>query len=911
MFDHENANKKNMSMKRFLIKTSMFTLCLIGFLVHSYFKIRSFYNQEPITDYVNENFNLNDNDDELIKLPAISICFSGNLFRRPTSAIDPATTSLTNSQRRSSLYYHSKHQLPPNVALLDDIELQQQPQFDDDFALRRRQLFNAKHNNLQNLPRSTTNQMISVDQAFGLVSKPRFSIRCDLIKPTKQRKLTRFTDNPLACEQIAQIIESINYESDQKCFTFFSQLQQTQDVEEDDFLVYRSDLNGGNLIQIKLFFEDELLNTKSNQAKIHLLVHGNAEMPNFQQMKTYSLHSSHNYVIYFNQLLYRRENTNQTPCRIYKTEIKKDIFSLTYLQQVPTMLMDYQVMLKNHLYKMLFNSAGVNAQNVTKIDDQNEINQQSNAEIEIKKELAKSQSDCIDKCHLETNRKYCICLPAGVNVRRELLSGNDLFCDELRCIQEDLPSSIGQTSTNSNKNNVNNLSNLNYNNKNNLKKDKFTSSSTEQLERLYTISNGQFVSKRHERFKQCLIKSNCIASCEEERYDYSTNEKADLNSIVSNILSNLSLPNSTRKDSTNLYSLNKKFARNYYPDGYYYDPNYLSKQHTTTTTSKVNENNRRFSFKQPETSRTKLTSILNAGGTSNKVGGSTTFDDLTKNYKNSTFDDTRLNTSIIVQTPKRNQSTFTTSSTNRRTIIDHQQSSSSSSSSGSQLNSTATTISSIFKTESTDEIKNSIDPDSIDEIDNEDSKEFTQPSLNKHTIHGKKSFKFSTSTSPSSVNKNEKPTKTNGESIDDQLDEMPIDDNIEERHNTIKPYSSLISIRNNRNGNRSFKQRLAYSLIDLIFDLSLIAVVWLGFSIYLICDYLIYLIVIIFWHFVRFTFCLDCWLKHTKKHHRVIDSASSTMQLANDHHQAKRSSKASVSSQESEGGHRTFVKSIP
>lgn len=890
-----NERRKAMSMKRFLVKSSMFTLCLIGFLIHSYFKIRLFYDQEPITEYVNENLDLTGkaaDDGELIKLPAISVCFIGSLFKRkPSSSIDGG--SLTN-QLRSSLYSSQhKHRLPPNVALLDDVE---STQFDDDsFSFGRRQMINTRTNRKPQLPRSA-NQMISVDQAFGLVSKPRFAIKCDLIKATKQRKLTRFTDNPLACEQIAQVIESINYETDQKCFTFFSQLQQAQDVEDDDFLVYRSDLNGGDLVQLRIYFEDDLSSTKGNQAKVQLLIHSNVEMPNFQQMKTYALRSSHNYVVYFDRLAYKRENANQSPCRLYKSETKKDVFSLSYLQQVPTVLMDYQLMLKNHLYKLLF--SGGDQPNATKIEDQE--SQTNNADIEIKKEAPKSQSDCIDKCHLETNRKYCICLPAGVNVRRELLSATDLFCDELRCIQEDLPSST-MTSINNAKNGQ-------------LKNDQQTSGS-EQLERLYSMSNGQFVSKRYERFKKCILKNNCIKSCEEDRYDYNVNEKADLNLIVQNILSNSPTNATRRMKNARELSSNKKLARNYYPDGFYYDPNYQ-----LTTTSSAPSINKRHSFKhnQPPEVHTPNKQTTSNSSSSSKSA----VDDLGRNfYKNSTMlNDAKLNTSIIVQAPKRNQSSLqTTSVFNRRTINDHQSSSQTSAMSDAASNQFKTTIS---PAGTTDDELNSIDPDSIDDLDakNDDrNREFTQPSFGKYTSQSRKSFKFATSTQ-ASAGKNENAngnsnTKTNDQGgSDDELDDIPVvDENVEERHNPLKSYQSLISFRNNRNANRTYRQRLAYSLIDLVFDLSLVAVVWLGFSIYLVADCLIYSIVLVFWYFVRLTFCLDWWFKRAsrKRRHRIVDSASSTAQLTNSAgHLTNRSSKESVISQELER-ERTFVKSIP
>ena len=892
-----SETRKHYGMKRFLVKSCMFVLCLTGFLIHSYFKIRLFYDQEPITEYANERTNDLD-DGELIKLPSFSVCFSGSLFRRP---VDATTASLlAANQRRSSLYYHARQRLPPNVALLDDLE---QPQFDDDFAQRRRQMFATgdRLNNKLASPRSV-NQMISVDQAFGLVSKPRFSIKCDLIKPTKQRKLTRFTDNPLACEQIANVIESINYEADQKCYTFFSQLQQTPDVEEDDFLVYRSDLNGGDLVQIRIYFEDELLGSKFNQAKVHLLVHSNVKMPNFQQMKTHSLRSSHNYIVYFNQLTYKRENTNQSPCRVYRNEPKREL--LSYLQQVPGVLLDYQARMKSHLYKLLFSSGEMNA---TRVEDQD--SQQREQEAVKKETWPKSQSDCVDKCHLETNRKYCICLPAGVNVRRELLSSSDLFCDELRCIQEDLPSAGANT--------ANGPNSANNQLKNGLKKDQLSSSaSNEQLERLYTISNGQFVSKRYERLKKCLTKNNCIASCYEDRYDYSINEKPDLNSIVANILGNL--PSNT---SRHLKS-REKFARfNYYPDGYYYDPNYKQQTTLPPPPPPPKVENKRFAFKhQPEMqNRNRPASGNNSSNRPKDVAGTqakSAVDDLGRTLHQTNGmalnDTTRLSTSIMVQTVRRNQSSFTTSSViNRRTVSDQQQPSfgrTTNAISDNQLKSTTSTESVTGSSTA-----NSIDPDSIDDnLDNEDQadREYTQPSLGKYTVHSRKAFKFATSTL-ASANKHETSDRSvsNASASDEELLDIPVDENVEERHNSIKPYQSLISIRNNRNGNRTYRQRLSYSLIDLMFDLSLVAVVWLGFSVYLVADYFIYLIFLTCWHFVRLTLCLDWWFK--KSHHRIVDSASSTAQLTtasnlSEHH---RSPKGSVCSQASES--RTFVKSIP
>ena len=900
-----HETRQQHGMKRFLVKSSMFALCLVGFLIHSYFKIRLFYYQQPITEYANERTNDPD-EGELIKLPSFSVCFSGSLFRRP---VDATTASLlmANNQRRSSLYYNAKQRLPPNVALLDDFE---QPQFDDDIALRRRQIAAAatgRTNGQLHSPRFV-NQMVSVDQAFGMVSKPRFSIKCDLIKPTKQRKLTRFTDNPLACEQIANVIESINYEADQKCYTFFSQLQQTPDVEEDDFLVYRSDLNGGDLVQIRIYFEDDLLAlSKANQNRVHLLVHSNVEMPNFQQMKTYSLRSSHNYVVYFNQLTYKRENTNQSPCRLYKIEPKKAL--LSYLQQVPDVLLDYQVKMKNHLYKLLFSGSEPNA---TRVED--EDSQQHSGETEGKRETPKSQSDCVDKCHLETNRKYCICLPAGVNVRRELLSSSDLFCDELRCMQEDLPSA--GTSTSSGTQQSSNIKNSN------LKKDQLSSSaSNEQLERLYTLSNGQFVSKRQERFKKCLAKNNCIPSCEEDRYDYSTNEKPDLHAIVQNILA--SLPGNASRHLRNT----RKFARfNYYPDGYYYDPNY--KQPTTpppaAQPAAPKVENKRFSFKhQPEMASRNRPASNGSPNAPKEAGVPTTakssaFDDLGRTPFHRTNgsaqnETTRLSTSITVA--RRNQSSFTTSSViNRRTVSDQQQQPSfgqTNAISDNQLKSTTTT-----STVETGSTASSIDPDSIDDnLENEDQadREYTRPSLGKYTLHGRKAFKFATSTL-ASANRNENVDRSvaNASSSDEELlDDIPVDENVEERHNSIKPYQSLISIRNNRNGNRTYRERLSYSLIDLMFDLSLIAAVWLGFSVYLVADYFIYLVVLTCWHFVRLTFCLDWWFK--KKHQRIVDSASSSSPLtkvdSGDLSEQPRSPKGSVSSQVSES--RTFVKSVP
>lgn len=882
MYSESSNKKQHPNMKRFLVKISMFILCLTGFFVHSYFKIRLFYDQEPITEYLSNE--ANSVDDELIKLPSISICFSGSLFRRPIETV--------NNHRRSSLYYHSRQRLPPNVALLDDLDTH--TQFDDDFTLRRRhsRKFNS---NPKQLSRSA-NQMISVDQAFGLVSKPKFSLKCDLIKPTKQRKLTRFTDNPLSCEQIAQVVESINYEADKKCFTFFSQLQQTQDVEEDDFLVYRSDLNGGDLLQIRIFFEEELLSSKLNQDKVHVLIHSNLEMPNLQ-MKTYSLHSSHNYVIYFNQLAYKRMSTNQSPCRLYKNEIKKDYFSISNLKHVKNALMDYQVMIKNHLYKLLFSSN--ESQNSTAKVDEIDKNLDNNSNTELKNDLeSRSEADCVDKCHVETNRKYCICLPPGVNVRRELLSANDLLCDSLRCIQEDLPSANVGTSSSANKNN--------------LKKDQQASSS-DQLERLYSLSNSQFVSKRQEKFKKCLEKNNCISSCEEERYDFDVNENADLNSIIQNLMG--ILPNKTRHSKSLINStIGKRFARNYYPDGYYFDPNYSQKQQQTSTSSVNKFENKRFSFRQNQQP------TIGASSKTTPIGqDKSTFDDLSQNFiKNN---GTKiLNTSIIVQDSKRNQTSFTTSSTNRKQNTDqklfsqHSNSQTNAYTDSVQLKTTTPakfeTLSPLTTSSSGDEI-NSIDPDNIDDnldkeddLNNQDNKDFTQPSLSKYTIYSRKSFKtFSTSTQ-ASTKKND-----NNNSIDDEItDNLPVDENIEERnlHSSGKSYQSLISFRNNRNGNRILKQRLSYSFIDLVFDLSLVAVVWLGFSIYLVVDYVIYLVVLLFWYSVRLLFCLDWWFKRTRKRHRVVDSASSTVQLAN---RPSRASKGSVSSEESEG--RTFVKSIP
>lgn len=568
---------------------------------------------------------------------------------------------------------------------------------------------------------------------------------------------------------------------------------------------------------------------------------------------------------------------------------------------MPSVLMNYQARMKSHLFKLLFSGEEANA---TRVEDQ-ESQQQHEIEAK-KKETPKSQSDCVDKCHLETNRKYCICLPAGVNVRRELLSSGDLFCDELRCIQEDLPSAGTTANTPNSSNGPNGPNNLFKNG--NLKKDQLSSSaSNEQLERLYTISNGQFVSKRYERFKKCLIKNNCIASCEEDRYDDSTNEKPDLNLIVQNILSSLPTNASRYLKSRNM----KSFARfNYYPNGYYYpDPS------ASTSTPPPKVENKRFSFKHKPENRNRPT----VTGNNSPNRPNEAFDDLGRTFPrtNGTAlnDTTRLSTSIMVQAAKRNQSSFTTSSViNRRTVSDQRQPSfgqTNAISDNNQLKSTTSTAASTESvTSSSSSTSNSIDPDSIDDnLDNEDQAEYTQPtsassSGKAYTVHSRKAFKFATST-VASANKNADRSVSNASSSDEELlDDIPVDENVEERHNSIKPYQSLISIRNNRNGNRLYRERLSYPLIDLMFDLSLIAVVWLGFSVYLVADYFIYLVFLTFWHFVRLTFCLDWWFK--KSHHRIVDSASSIAQLTT---ASNLSPKGSLSSQASEN--QTFVKSIP
>lgn len=45
----------------------------------------------------------------------------------------------------------------------------------------------------------------------------------------------------------------------------------------------------------------------------------------------------------------------------------------------------------------------------------------------------RSRYDCIDTCLLNVFRQGCRCLPANLNVRREMLYSGDRFCEDKRC----------------------------------------------------------------------------------------------------------------------------------------------------------------------------------------------------------------------------------------------------------------------------------------------------------------------------------------------------------------------------------------------------------------------------------------------------------------------------------------------
>ena len=204
-------------------------------------------------------------------------------------------------------------------------------------------------------------------------------IKCNLMKtPLSMEENEHMTVSKIACEDIALPVDSINYGYGQKCKTYFSR---SKGKDPFDFMVRRKNAlvggNGGDIVDFEIEFPSQYGVDDSSGVETRsalLMLHSPYEMPDWSD-RVSKIKPAMEYVVSFNKITeMKMPPPYRTDCSNYDGDV--------------------------------MGQDGVSF---------------------------RSRYDCVDDCLMNLFRQGCRCLPANMNIRREMLYSGDRFCDDKRC----------------------------------------------------------------------------------------------------------------------------------------------------------------------------------------------------------------------------------------------------------------------------------------------------------------------------------------------------------------------------------------------------------------------------------------------------------------------------------------------
>lgn len=221
-------------------------------------------------------------------------------------------------------------------------------------------------------------------------------VKCNLMIPTLNQITGSVESSPMPCKDIAPILKSINYGKNQKCFTFFSRLG-LQQREQRNMQISRSrhgliNSRDGDILRLEIDFGK--LNSL-DEVEASIAIHHGNELPNSWH-RVSKIKPGNKYLTSFSKIIEKRLPPP------YKTQCKDYTIKVDY---APT----------NGNYNDTDNG-----------ESQNDNNMGRDFSI-------RSQYECIDQCLLDLYRQKCNCLPADINIRRQLLKPTDSFCTNAKC----------------------------------------------------------------------------------------------------------------------------------------------------------------------------------------------------------------------------------------------------------------------------------------------------------------------------------------------------------------------------------------------------------------------------------------------------------------------------------------------
>lgn len=223
---------------------------------------------------------------------------------------------------------------------------------------------------------------------FKEKEKETAEIKCSLMIPTLNQVTGSVDSSPIACKDIAPILESVNYGMGQKCYTFFSRIGMRR--REQRSMRVRDPRSGllnsrdGDLLRLEIDFGR---NTLIDDIEASVSIHQGTELPNSWQ-KVSKIKPGNKYMASFSKIVEKR---------------------------LPS---PYVTACKNYGYR----------EEAT----QSEVGN-SSSPVAMDRNTARSRYECIDQCLLDLYRQKCNCLPADINIRRQLLKPSDSFCTNAKC----------------------------------------------------------------------------------------------------------------------------------------------------------------------------------------------------------------------------------------------------------------------------------------------------------------------------------------------------------------------------------------------------------------------------------------------------------------------------------------------
>lgn len=228
---------------------------------------------------------------------------------------------------------------------------------------------------------------------FNEREKETAEIKCNLMIPTLNQATGSVDSSPIACKDVAPVLESINYGMGQKCLTFFSRIGLRKRDQRN--LQVRSPRGGlltsrdGDLVRLEIDFGKSTL---ADDIEVSMAIHQGNELPSSWQ-KVSKLKPGNKYMTSFSKIIEKRlPSPYSTKCRMYGMKEDDD---------------------------------GMDSRN----GSSNATPSMNNS----KNRSVRSRYECVDVCLLELYRQKCNCLPTDISIRRQLLKPTDSFCTNPKC----------------------------------------------------------------------------------------------------------------------------------------------------------------------------------------------------------------------------------------------------------------------------------------------------------------------------------------------------------------------------------------------------------------------------------------------------------------------------------------------